>query len=144
MLLLLIKESLLPQIAALIMWIDSPEKALSYIINQYSHQENVLRNSLYKEFHALKLSVKRPVEGFNNAFNELLNRLTVLRIIINPKDVSNQYINAVEKAYPAWAERQRSALRQAIALGFSVERLNLPYLQGDLIADNRVNKPYYN
>ena len=31
-----------------------------------------------------------------------------------------------------------------MALGFSVERLNLPYLQGDLTADNKVNKPYYN
>ena len=31
-----------------------------------------------------------------------------------------------------------------MALGFSVERLNLPYLQGDLAADNRANKPYYN
>ena len=50
----------------------------------------------------------------------------------------------MEKVYPAWAERQRSTLRQAIAFGFSVERLNLPYLQGDLIADNKVNKPYYN
>ena len=50
----------------------------------------------------------------------------------------------MEKAYPAWAERQRSALRQAMALGFSVKRLNLPYLQGDLTADNKANKPYYN
>ena len=31
-----------------------------------------------------------------------------------------------------------------MALGFSVKRLNLPYLQGDSVADNRVNKPYYN
>ena len=100
MLLLLIRESLSPQIAASITWIDSPEKALSYITNQYNHQENALRNSLYKEFHALKLNAKRPVEGFNNAFNELLNRLTVLGVIIDPKDVSNQYINAVKKAYP--------------------------------------------
>ena len=144
MLLLLIKESLSPQITASITWIDSPEKALNYITNQYNHQENTLRNSLYKEFHALKLSAKRPVEGFNSAFNKLLNRLTVLGVIIDPKDVSNQYINTVEKAYPAWAERQRSALRQAMALGFSVKRLNLPYLQGDLAADNRANKPYYN
>ena len=89
MLLLLIRESLLPQIAASIIWIDSPEKALSYIINQYSHQEDALWNSLYKEFHALKLSAKRPVEGFNSAFNELLNRLIVLGVIIDPKDVSN-------------------------------------------------------
>ena len=71
------------------MWIDSPEKALSYIINQYSHQEDAFWNSLYKEFHALKLSAKRPVKGFNSAFNEFLNRLTVLRVIINLKDVSN-------------------------------------------------------
>ena len=53
------------------------------------HQEDALRNSLYKEFHALKFSVKCPVEGFNSAFNELLNRLTVLGVIIDPKDVSN-------------------------------------------------------
>ena len=37
MLLLLIRESLSPQITALIIWIDSPKKALSYITNQYSH-----------------------------------------------------------------------------------------------------------
>ena len=89
MLLLLIKESLSPQITASITWIDSPKKALSYIINQYNHQENTFRNSLYQKFHALKLNEKRPVKGFNSAFNELLNRLTVLRVIINPKDISN-------------------------------------------------------
>ena len=47
----------------------------------------------------LKLSVKCLVEGFNSAFNELLNRLIVLGVIIDSKDVSNQYINAVEKVY---------------------------------------------
>ena len=31
-----------------------------------------------------------------------------------------------------------------MAFGFSVKRLNLPYLQEDLVADNKVNKPYYN
>ena len=31
-----------------------------------------------------------------------------------------------------------------MALSFSIKRLNLPYLQGDLAADNKVNKPYYN
>ena len=31
-----------------------------------------------------------------------------------------------------------------MALGFSVKRLNLPYLQGDLITNNKANKPYYN
>ena len=71
------------------MWIDLPEKALSYIINQYSHQEDALRNSLYKEFHALNLSAKCPVEGFNSAFNELLNRLIVSGVIIDLKDVFN-------------------------------------------------------
>ena len=89
MLLLLIKESLSPQIAASTRWINSPEKALNYITNQYSHQKDALWNSLYKEFHALKLSAKYPVKGFNSAFNELLNRLTVLRVIINLKNVSN-------------------------------------------------------
>ena len=34
----------------------------------------------------------------------------------------------MEKVYPAEAERQRFALRQAMALSFSVKRLNLPYL----------------
>ena len=129
---------------ASIIWIDLLKKALSYITNQYNHQEDAFRNSFYKEFHALKLSVKRPVKGFNSAFNKLLNRLTVLGVIINPKDISNQYINTVEKVYPAWAEYQRFTLRQAMAFSFSIKRLNLPYLQGDLIMDNKVNKPYYN
>ena len=34
----------------------------------------------------------------------------------------------MEKAYPAWAEYQRFILRQVMAFGFSVKRLNLPYL----------------
>ena len=50
----------------------------------------------------------------------------------------------MEKAYLTWAECQRFALRQAMALGFLVERLNLPYLQGDLVTDNKANKLYYN
>ena len=50
----------------------------------------------------------------------------------------------MEKAYLAWAEYQRSTLRQAMTLGFLIKRLNLPYLQGDLITDNKANKPYYN
>ena len=100
-LLLLIKESLSPQITASITWIDSPKKALNYITNQYNHQKNTLRNSLYKEFHTLKLNAKHPVKGFNSAFNKLLNRLTILKVKINPKDISNQYINTIKKAYPA-------------------------------------------
>ena len=71
------------------MRIDLPEKALSYIINQYSHQEDTFRNSFYKGFHALKLNAKCPVKGFNSVFNRFLNRLTVLRVIIDLKDVSN-------------------------------------------------------
>ena len=47
----------------------------------------------------------------------------------------------MEKAYPAWAERQRYALRQATALGQPIEKLNLPYLQGDLAEENRATKP---
>ena len=31
-----------------------------------------------------------------------------------------------------------------MALSFLIKNLNLPYLQGDLITDNKVNKPYYN
>ena len=31
-----------------------------------------------------------------------------------------------------------------MALGFSVKRLNLPYLQRNLTTDNKANKPYYN
>ena len=50
----------------------------------------------------------------------------------------------MEKVYPVWAECQRFTLRQDMAFSFSVERLNLRYLQGDLRTDNRINKPYYN
>ena len=50
----------------------------------------------------------------------------------------------MEKVYPTWAEYQRFILRQAMAFGFSVEKLNLPYLQGDLVTNNKANKPYYN
>ena len=131
MLLLLIRDSVSPQIARSITWIETPSKAFSYIASQYSQRDDALRNSLYRDFHALRLSAKGSVEEFNSLFNELLSRLSALGVIINPKDSANQYLHAVERVYPGWAERQRSALRQAAALGQAPEKLNLPYFQGD-------------
>ena len=140
MLLLLIRDSLSPQIANTISWIETPEEAYCYIRRQYSQREDAQRNSLYREFHALKFSAKGNIEGFNSRFNELLSRLTVLRVTIDPKDALNQYLFAVEKAFPLWAERQRSAIRQAFALGLSYDRLNLMYIQSDLAEETRAHK----
>ena len=50
----------------------------------------------------------------------------------------------MEKVYPLWAEYQCFILHQTITFNFSIKRLNLPYLQRDLVMDNKVNKPYYN
>ena len=49
----------------------------------------------------------------------------------------NQYLYATEQIYPQWAERERSALRQAAALGHGSERLNLSYLQADSVEEDR-------
>ena len=137
MLLLLIRESLAPAIARSITWIETPSKALAYITEQYSQRDDATRNSLYREFHALKIGAKRSIEEFNSGFNEVLSRLTALGVNINSKDAVNQYLYATEQTYPQWAERQRSALRQAAALGHGSERLNLSYLQADLVEENR-------
>ena len=134
---LLIRESLAAHIASSITWIESPVEALNYLEVQYSQRDDARRDSLYREFHALKLSAKGPVEYFNSNFNELLSRLMALGVRISPKDTANQYLHAVERAQPQWVERQRSAIRQAAALGQAPEKLNLPYLQSDLAEESR-------
>ena len=96
--------------------------------SQYSQRDDARRDSLYKEFHALKLSAKSPVEDFNSSFNEVLSRLAALRVAISPKKTANQYLHAVKRSQPQWVKRQRSAIRQAAALGQAPEKLNLPYL----------------
>ena len=116
---------------------DQNPKALEYLESQYSLRDDARRNTLYREFHTLKLSAKRSVEDFNSAFNEVLSRLAALRVDIDPKDTANQYLFTVERSHPQWVERQRSALRQAAALGQSFEKLNLHYLQSDLAEETR-------
>ena len=97
---LLVKESLTANIASSISWIETPAEALDYLVSQYSQRDDARRDSLYREFHALKLSAKSPVENFNSSFNEVLSRLAALRVIISPKDTANQYLHAVERAQP--------------------------------------------
>ena len=132
-LLLLIRESLAPAIARSITWIETPSKALAYIMEQYSQRDDATGNSLYREFHVLKIGAKRSIEEFNIGFNEVLRRLTALGANINSKDAVNQYPYGTEKSCPQWAERQRSALRHAAALGHGSERLNLSYSQADSV-----------
>ena len=97
---LLMRESLAARIASSITWIESPVEALNYLEVQYSQRDDARRDSLYREFHALKLSAKGPVEDFNSNFNELLSRLMALGVIFSPKDTANQYLHAVERAQP--------------------------------------------
>ena len=86
---LLVKESLTANIASSISWIETPAEALDYLMSQYSQRDDARRDSLYKEFYALKLIAKGLVEDFNSLFNEVLSRLAAFRVIISPKDTAN-------------------------------------------------------
>ena len=86
---LLVRESLTAYIASFITWIENPAEAFDYLKSQYSQRDDARRDSLYREFYALKFSAKGPVEDFNSSFNEVLSRLAALGVAISPKETVN-------------------------------------------------------
>jgi hypothetical protein len=138
MVLMLLRNSIGPGPQATIAWQTSPVEAYKLLVQRYSHSAEIQRDSLYREYHTLKFSgYSGSLADFNASFSNLISRLTLSGVIIQPIDQVNHYLQAMEKAFPQWAERQRSTIRTMRALGQGTEVLDLNFLMADLVEEQR-------
>jgi Reverse transcriptase (RNA-dependent DNA polymerase)/GAG-pre-integrase domain len=136
--LMLIRDSCSEGPQAAIAWQKDPEEAYKLLIKQYSYSAEIQRGYLYSEFHSLTFKgYQGSLEAFNADFNNLLARLALAKVIIQPIDQANQYIEALKGVFPQWAERQRFNIRVNKTLGSSIEPLNLQFLMADLLEEQR-------
>jgi hypothetical protein len=90
---MLLRDSYTEGPRAAITWQKSPKEAYKLLIRQYSHSVKIQRGSLYSEFHNLNFhGFKGTLEAFNAVFNNLLARLSILGVLINPIDQVNYYL----------------------------------------------------
>ena len=128
--------SLGPQ--SVIAWQSAPSEAYKLLVRQYSHSPEIQRDSLYREYHSLSFSEYTGLlADFNARYNNLVARLTLSGLIIQPIDQVNQYLKALEKVFPQWAERLRSTIRTIKAIRQSTKALNLQYLMTDILKEQR-------
>ena len=100
-LLMLLKDSLTSGPQTAITWIRSPIEAYNLLVKQYSHSAEIQRGYLYTEFHSLSFKdYKGSLEEFNSSFNNLLARLSNSKVLIQPIDQTNQYLEALKTTFP--------------------------------------------
>jgi len=132
----LLRDSCIEGPQAAITWQRDPEQAYRLLTKQYSYSADIQRAYLYSEFHSLNFKgYSGSLEAFNADFNNLLARLALANVIIEPIDQANQYLEALKGVFPQWAERQRFNIRVNKALGASLEPLNLQFLMADLLEE---------
>jgi hypothetical protein len=139
LLLMLLRNSIGPGPQAAIAWQTDPVAAYRLLILRYSHSTGIQRDQLYRKFHELDFSkFSGSLADFNAEFSNLASRLTLNGVEIQPIDQVNHYLKAMEKAFPQWAERQRSQMRALRTVGQGVENLNLSFLIADLLEEHRI------
>ena len=79
----------------------NPVQAYTLLIKQYSHAANIQRDALYREFYELNFNkFNGSLSDFNARFNNLLARLQLAGVKIQPTKQANHYLKALEKTYP--------------------------------------------
>jgi hypothetical protein len=137
-LLMLIRDSLSKDLQPTINWAKTPAEAYQLLTQQFSRSSDLLRGSLYARFHQLAYQGYRgTLEEFNSEFNSLIARLALLGAPIQPIDQSNQYLEAVKRVFPQWAERQRNTIKTSKILGLATSPLNLQWLIADLLQEQQ-------
>ena len=139
LILMLLRNSIGPGPQAAIAWQTSPVEAYTLLEQRYSHSAEIQRDTLYRDFHSIGFSsYTGSLAEFNAKFSNLVSRLALTGAHIEPIDQVNQYLRALEKSFPSWAERQRSTLRTMRALGQGTANLDLNFLMADLIEEQQV------
>ena len=137
--LMLIKDSVTKGPKASISWYNDTYSAITILLNNYSLSSDLQQDSLTRKLYSIKFSnYKGSLTEFNAEFNNILNRLKLAKVDIPNIDQVNRYFQALEGSFPFWAERMRSNIRQAKALGQSTDKINLQYLMNDIVEENRI------
>src|SRR6266699_5844733 len=128
-LLMLLRDSCATGLQAALTWQTAPAVAYKLFVQQYSHSPELLRDSLSRQYQALNFDVyEGSLTDFNVTFNNVVARLTLSKLIIDPVDKVNQYLKSLETVFPLWVERQRNSLRTIKVIRASITALNLEFL----------------
>ncbi len=101
-LLMLLRDSCSSGPQAALAWQTAPATAYKLLVQQYSHLSELLRNSLSRQYQALNFSgYEGFLTDFNATFNNVVARLTLSGLNIDPVDKVNQYLKSLEAVYPS-------------------------------------------
>ena len=101
-LLMLLKNSCSSGPQAALTWQTAPAAAYKLLVQQYSHSPELLRDSLSRQYQALNFSgYEGSLADFNATFNNVVARLILSGLNIDPVDKVNQYFKSLETVYPS-------------------------------------------
>src|SRR6266566_401309 len=101
-LLMLLKDSCTTGPQAALAWQTAPATTYKLLIQQYSHSPELLRDSLSRQYQALNFNgYKGSLTDFNATFNNVVTRLTLSKLNIDPVDKVNQYLKSLKAVFPS-------------------------------------------
>src|SRR6266699_3481399 len=99
-LLILLRDSCATGPQAALAWQTAPAVAYKLLIQQYSHSPKLLRDSLSRQYQALNFNgYEGSLADFNATFNNIVARLTLSGLNIDPIDKVNQYLKSLEAVF---------------------------------------------
>ncbi len=101
-LLILLRDSYATGPQAALTWQTAPAAAYKLFVQQYSHSPKLLRDSLSRQYQALNFNrYEGSLTDFNATFNNVVARLTLSKLNIDPVDKINQYFKSLEAVFPS-------------------------------------------
>src|SRR6266699_1290309 len=99
---MLLKNNCSSSPQAALVWQTAPATTYKLLVQQYSHSPKLLRDSLSRQYQALNFNgYKGSLTDFNTTFNNVVARLTLSKLNIDPVDKVNQYFKSLEAVYPS-------------------------------------------
>src|SRR6266699_3027216 len=135
---MLLKNNCSSSPQAALVWQTAPATTYKLLVQQYSHSPKLLRNSLSRQYQALNFSgYKSSLTDFNATFNNVVARLTLSKLTIDPIDKVNQYLKSLETVFPLWIKKPTNPPRTKKTIKNSVTALNLEFLIADILKEQK-------
>ena len=100
-LLMFLRDSCITGPQAVLTWQTAPATTYKPLVQQYSHLSKLLQDSLSRQYQALNFNgYEDSLTDFNATFNNVMARLTLSKLTIDPVDKVNQYLKSLETVFP--------------------------------------------
>jgi hypothetical protein len=119
--------------AGLLMGVTTARKMWTTLQTQYEGSGQVVLYTAIVKFHSISYDDYTNLDSFVIAYQQSIDKIrTIKQTAAVPEDwIPIIFIKAVESAFPIWAERQRSAIRNPQSM------ITLETLIADLVDENR-------